>query len=824
MKNNEEQSNPKDRTEIDWKAKGLGWIPDYPDARDYCLGDVQEEGKLKKEGTTDSIESIAEVLIKSLRLLSKELSHQNEILSRLGQAQLSQSETVTNYLDTLEDKLLGNIDFKEVRIYKILREKTVAPKEIAQIKTYLAVLLQYKYIQYDHFEESPDKFLSWFNDKEFDPITKELVKRFQQMAEVKPSDGVVGLNTYAALDTVLNDLKNRNEPLKKTKAQNEAQLLSVPSLLPQEFFREVLKQLKCIKFEVCKVRKRSEIDEWEEFLKNAGNLHDIDSEDDDLVLELARTIDALDDRFSEVFYNEFYTIDSLISFILEILSPVAQFETIAEAIDVGIKRFISIIGKLYACSDCYGEYLKDDFLREFYFEKYLDENLINLANATCKKLKKLLAESTKNVVDGDESRASKLTTLYFYFLLNEFTPEDQRNESNDQKHNCTEKISASILHQKTESAPEEIQEEAELEIALFDKKELFEITKEIADDCSIDSSSSEARLNTSQFSKFNNLSFAKLQIPISRNLYRSKAWLTNKRSRQYLFLPDAVDLSFWCPEVEDQGKLNSCTAFAGVALIEYFANRSLNKYTSVSPLFLYKAARNLGSQIGDMGATVRDTMKAMTLFGVPPEQYWSYQEELVDDEPPPFCYAFAQNYQTLKFFRLDNSKISTETLLFQIKAVLAAGFPCMFGFTVYASAYESVNIENGYFPFPHQQRDKVVGGHAVVAVGYSDYKTLDSDRKLVDTNSDRGALLIRNSWGTKWGQGGYGWLPYQYVLQGLTGDWWSLTKSEWFDQDQFGLGAPAWISNVGGNDGPLPTGNSSGNSGGNGGKNPIKSK
>jgi C1A family cysteine protease len=201
---------------------------------------------------------------------------------------------------------------------------------------------------------------------------------------------------------------------------------------------------------------------------------------------------------------------------------------------------------------------------------------------------------------------------------------------------------------------------------------------------------------------------------------------------------------------------------------------------------------------GDVGASVRETMKAMALFGVPPEQYWTYEEDKVNEEPPPFCYSYAQNFQSLKYFRLDYADMSREVLLSQIKAVLAAGFPCMFGFTVYTSAYGTFNLSKGYIPFPSGKKDRLVGGHAVVAVGYDDLQTIaHADR----TSVSQGAFLIRNSWGTDWGKEGYGWIPYDYVLQGLTRDWWSLLKSEWFDEDNFGLGA----RNIGGLE-PPPNG------------------
>lgn len=246
-------------------------------------------------------------------------------------------------------------------------------------------------------------------------------------------------------------------------------------------------------------------------------------------------------------------------------------------------------------------------------------------------------------------------------------------------------------------------------------------------------------------------------------------------------IPNSIDLRRWCPPIENQGSIGSCTANAGVGLVEYYERRAFDRHIDASRLFLYKATRNLLGWTGDRGAFIRTTMAAMVLFGIPPERYWSYVKEDFDKEPSSFCYSFAQNYQAIQYFRLDSPFTSKKSLLKLIKTLLAFGLPSMFGFTVFNSIRQA--RKDGKIPFPCLG-EKILGGHAVMAVGY------DDDIKIKNTTcrvEKKGALLIRNSWGTSWGKRGYGWLPYEYVLTGLARDWWTLLKNEWVNTKKFGL-------------------------------------
>lgn len=234
-------------------------------------------------------------------------------------------------------------------------------------------------------------------------------------------------------------------------------------------------------------------------------------------------------------------------------------------------------------------------------------------------------------------------------------------------------------------------------------------------------------------------------------------------------LPENESLASYFPEVDDQQQLNSSPAQACVDLVQYFDRRALGKTVALSKLFLYQTSQRLLGAEGNCSVDLRTTLKAIVAFGLPYRQHWPYDLERINEEPAAFLYAFADRYRSIRYVRLDGRNSNGQETLALIKALLNAGFPSVFGFSVPTSISRDPDI-------PYRPTfDTVQGGQAVVAVGYDDQRL----------SSTKGALQIRNSWGRDWGEGGYGWLPYAYVEEQLAGDFWTIISDDWLDSDEF---------------------------------------
>lgn len=258
-------------------------------------------------------------------------------------------------------------------------------------------------------------------------------------------------------------------------------------------------------------------------------------------------------------------------------------------------------------------------------------------------------------------------------------------------------------------------------------------------------------------------------------------------------LPPRVDLRPWCSPIEHQLELRSCTAHSAVAIAEYFQRRSFGKHIDGSRLFVYKMTRIIAGNEGDSGAWLRHAMGALVTFGLPPEKFWPYTDASpdFDREPPAYVHALAQQFEATKYFCHDPHGLRTPKpdVLASVKRYLAAGVPAMFGFFGYGSCSSAEAPGDTPMPTPEEIAGRPAFCHAVVAVGY------DDDRVIVNrlnNHRSKGALLYRNHAGTLFGEDGYGWIPYEYVLTDEALEFWSMISMEWVDQDSF-YGLPGGV-------------------------------
>ena len=169
---------------------------------------------------------------------------------------------------------------------------------------------------------------------------------------------------------------------------------------------------------------------------------------------------------------------------------------------------------------------------------------------------------------------------------------------------------------------------------------------------------------------------------------------------------------------------------------------------------------------GDSGAYIRTTLKAIRMFGVPPEEYWPYTDDAkkFDREPSTLVASMAKEFQSIAQFRLDYS-VNSEQNIARMKEYIVKGYALGIGFTVFDS-YNQAAKNGGMFPYPGQ-KEGIAGGHAVMVCGYDDKKTVKNE---IDGNTVTGCFKIQNSWSSSWGEAGFGWLPYAYFRTGANAD------------------------------------------------------
>ena len=221
-------------------------------------------------------------------------------------------------------------------------------------------------------------------------------------------------------------------------------------------------------------------------------------------------------------------------------------------------------------------------------------------------------------------------------------------------------------------------------------------------------------------------------------------------------LPPKVDLRDKCSPVEDQASLGSCTANATAGALEYLENKvGSGSFENFSRLFVYYNTRVLGKTVHeDSGGSLRDSVKSVVRVGACDELIWAYDISKFTIRPSLACYRNAKPHKIVDYHRIDGG-------LSDLLQCLAEGYPFVFGFSVF-SEFEGPQVAStGVLNLPAPD-ETFQGGHAVCAVGY------DMDAKTV---------LVRNSWGSNWGQGGYFTMPFAYISNpNLASDFWTLRK------------------------------------------------
>ena len=220
-------------------------------------------------------------------------------------------------------------------------------------------------------------------------------------------------------------------------------------------------------------------------------------------------------------------------------------------------------------------------------------------------------------------------------------------------------------------------------------------------------------------------------------------------------VPARMDLRPGCPSVYDQGPLGSCTANAisGAIAFEQIKQALADPFVP-SRLFIYYNERVIeGTVDEDAGAMIRDGIKSVARQGAPHEALWPYTIARFRTRPAKPAYADARKHPAVLYQRIARD-------LQQFRGCLASGFPFVFGFSVYDSFESAAVAKSGAVPMPGPA-ERLLGGHAVLAVGYD--------------NAGR-RFLVRNSWGPAWGMAGYFTMAYDYLLDAnLSDDFWSIT-------------------------------------------------
>jgi C1A family cysteine protease len=226
---------------------------------------------------------------------------------------------------------------------------------------------------------------------------------------------------------------------------------------------------------------------------------------------------------------------------------------------------------------------------------------------------------------------------------------------------------------------------------------------------------------------------------------------------QALELPQEFDLRPNCPPVYNQGQQGSCTAHAGCACRVMLAK---DLTLDLSRAYLYYTEREIdGTTDEDAGASMKDIGVSIKKNGICPTTDMPYNDKDFTTVPT------AKDIKDAMPYKIKGSKMVTG--IDGIKtALFTRAQPVLMGMTVYESMESEAVAQSGILPMP-KRGEQVMGGHAVLIVGYKDSPkpSLFGCIKSLFTGKSAGLFIVRNSWGPDWGDHGYFYMPYEYLLK-----------------------------------------------------------
>jgi hypothetical protein len=227
-----------------------------------------------------------------------------------------------------------------------------------------------------------------------------------------------------------------------------------------------------------------------------------------------------------------------------------------------------------------------------------------------------------------------------------------------------------------------------------------------------------------------------------------------------------IDLRKGCGAPRTQGNIGSCTAFATTAMFDFVRRKNSMVTWLPSPLFTYYATRKaVDPVLTDSGAAIRDALKSAARDGVSMERVWPYVIEKYNEHPPEEAWNIAEKHQALEYLKINDFN-KDEWL-----NCLNDGYPFVFGLNLYSSFFDPfMQLMGGFMLDPDRENEKMVGAHCMMAVGY------------IKNYNGKEYLIVQNSWGTSWGDGGYCYIPLSYIMSNDSFDFWTIRLTETSDE------------------------------------------